>query len=214
MSKLPCFKAYDVRGRVPTELDDRLAHGIGRAYATYLNPRRVALGRDMRLSSAGLADALAEGLMETGVEVVDLGLCGTEQVYFYTEALKLDGGIMVTASHNPPDFNGMKFVREGSRPISGDSGLRDIEALALDHRQQAAAATKGIRLAQDSLGGYVEHLLSYVDLRALRPLTVVTNPGNGCWCCNRGKAPWECSGLGGKGEGSPAVSHRRPSTAG
>ena len=180
MSQLPCFKAYDVRGRVPEELDDRLAYHIGRAYAAYLIPRRVAVGRDIRLSSAELVDALASGLMETGAEVVDLGLCGTEQVYFYTAALELDGGIMVTASHNPPNYNGMKFVRKGSRPVSGDSGLREIEALSVDHGKIVPAAHKGARGAQEPLNDYVKHLLSYVDREALQPLTVVTNPGNGC----------------------------------
>jgi len=180
MGLLPCFKAYDVRGRVPEELDDRLAYHIGRAYAAYLIPRRVAVGRDIRLSSAELVDALASGLMETGSEVVDLGLCGTEQVYFYTAALELDGGIMVTASHNPPNYNGMKFVREGSRPVSGDSGLREIEALSVDHGKIVPAAHKGARGAQEPLNDYVKHLLSYVDREALQPLTVVTNPGNGC----------------------------------
>ena len=180
MGLLPCFKAYDVRGRVPEELDDRLAYHIGRAYAAYLIPRRVAVGRDIRLSSAELVDALASGLMETGAEVVDLGLCGTEQVYFYTAALELDGGIMVTASHNPPNYNGMKFVREGSRPVSGDSGLREIEALSVDHGKIVPAAHKGARGAQEPLNDYVKHLLSYVDREALQPLTVVTNPGNGC----------------------------------
>ena len=180
MGLLPCFKAYDVRGRVPEELDDRLAYHIGRAYAAYLIPRRVAVGRDIRLSSAELVDALASGLMETGAEVVDLGLCGTEQVYFYTAALELDGGIMVTASHNPPNYNGMKFVRKGSRPVSGDSGLREIEALSVDHGKIVPAAHKGARGAQEPLNDYVKHLLSYVDREALQPLTVVTNPGNGC----------------------------------
>ena len=180
MGLLPCFKAYDVRGRVPEELDDRLAYHIGRAYAAYLIPRRVAVGRDIRLSSAELVDALASGLMETGAEVVDLGLCGTEQVYFYTAALELDGGIMVTASHNPLNYNGMKFVREGSRPVSGDSGLREIEALSVDHGKIVPAAHKGARGAQEPLNDYVKHLLSYVDREALQPLTVVTNPGNGC----------------------------------
>jgi len=180
MGLLPCFKAYDVRGRVPEELDDRLAYHIGRAYAAYLIPRRVAVGRDIRLSSAELVDALASGLMETGAEVVDLGLCGTEQVYFYTAALELDGGIMVTASHNPPNYNGMKFVRKGSRPVSGDSGLREIEALSVDHGKIVPAARKGARGAQEPLNDYVKHLLSYVDREALQPLTVVTNPGNGC----------------------------------
>jgi phosphomannomutase len=177
---LPCFKAYDVRGRVPEELDQRLAYRIGQAYAEYLQPRRVTVGRDVRLSSLELTEALAAGLTEAGAEVVDLGLCGTEQVYFYTAALKLDGGIMVTASHNPLDYNGLKFVREGSQPISGDSGLRDIEALAAGDRKVSAAGGKGTRVSQEPLGDYVRHLLSYVDQEALRPLTVVTNPGNGC----------------------------------
>jgi phosphomannomutase len=180
MSHLPCFKAYDIRGRVPEELDHRLAYRIGRAYAEYLGPRRVAVGRDMRLSSEGLVDALNAGLMETGMEVVDLGLCGTEQVYFYTAFLGLDGGIMVTASHNPPDYNGMKFVREEARPISGDSGLRDIEALTASERLAPPSERQGTRVYQESLDDYVKHLLSYVDRKQLRPLKVVTNPGNGC----------------------------------
>jgi phosphomannomutase len=140
----------------------------------------VAVGRDVRLSSIELAEALAAGLTEAGTEVVDLGLCGTEQVYFYTAALKLDGGIMFTASHNPTNYNGMKFVREGSRPISGNSGLTDIEALAADNRKAAPACSKGVRVFQESLGDYVKHLVGYVDRGALRPLTVVTNAGNGC----------------------------------
>jgi phosphomannomutase len=180
MSQLPCFKAYDVRGRVPEELDRGLAYRIGKAYAEYLRPRRVAVGRDVRLSSVELAEALALGLMEAGAEVVDLGLCGTEQVYFYAAFLKLDGGIMVTASHNPPNYNGMKFVREGSRPISGDSGLKDIETMAAGNREATPPGRRGTRVTQEPLGDYVKHLLSYVDREALRPLTVVTNAGNGC----------------------------------
>jgi phosphomannomutase len=180
MSILPCFKAYDVRGRVPEELDQELAYRIGQAYAAYLKPRRVAVGRDVRLSSGELAAALATGLTGAGAEVVDLGRCGTEQVYFYTAFLKLDGGIMVTASHNPPNYNGMKFVREGSRPISGDSGLRDIEVMVAGKQEMPPAAGKGTRVSQEPLGDYVNHLLSYVDREALRPLTVVTNAGNGC----------------------------------
>ncbi len=180
MSHLPCFKAYDVRGRVPEELDDDLAYRIGRAYAAYLQPRRVAVGRDMRLSSAPLVEALSSGLAEAGAEVVDLGLCGTEQIYFYTAFLKLDGGIMVTASHNPPNYNGMKFVREESRPISGDSGLHDIEALAVADREAVPAGKPRRRTSQDALGAYVQHLLGYVDPKQLRPLKVVANAGNGC----------------------------------
>jgi phosphomannomutase len=180
MSKLPCFKAYDVRGRMPEELDGELAYRIGQAYAQYIKPRRVAVGRDVRLSSADLADALVAGLTEAGAGVVDLGLCGTEQVYFYTAFLQLDGGIMVTASHNPPNYNGMKFVREGSRPLSGDSGLREIEALIVDDRRAPPAGQPGARVSQEALGDYVRHLLSYLNREALRPLKVVTNPGNGC----------------------------------
>ena len=119
-----CFKAYDVRGRIPEELNPESAYAIGRAYAEWLKPKRVAVGRDIRLSSAELAEALTRGLTDAGVDVVDIGLCGTEGVYFATFSQGLDGGIMVTASHNPPDYNGMKFVREQSKPISGDTGLQ------------------------------------------------------------------------------------------
>jgi phosphomannomutase len=180
MQTLPCFKAYDVRGRVPQELDRDLAYRIGRAYAAFLSPSRVALGRDVRLSSPDLADALAAGLNDRGVEVLDLGQCGTEQVYFYTSHLKLDGGIMVTASHNPPDWNGMKFVRQDSRPLSGDSGLKDIERLAAANIFPATAKVRGQRRAADSQEAYVRHLLSYLDPQVLQPLKVVVNAGNGC----------------------------------
>ncbi len=180
MKSLPCFKAYDVRGQVPQELDVELAYRIGRAYAAFLSPARVAVGRDVRLSSPPLAAALAAGLNDSGVQVLDLGLCGTEQVYFYTSHLELDGGIMVTASHNPPDYNGMKFVRQESRPLSGDSGLKDIELLAAAGKFPPKAEVRGGCLAADSLEAYVEHLLSYLDQQVLRPLKVVTNAGNGC----------------------------------
>jgi phosphomannomutase len=177
---LSCFKAYDVRGKVPEELNEDLAYRIGRAYGTFLSPSRVVVGQDVRGSSPRLAAALAAGLNDQGVEVWELGLCGTEQVYFYTSHLNLDGGIMVTASHNPPAYNGMKFVRERSRPLSGDSGLRDIEALAAANRFPPPRQPRGSRRATDSLDAYVAHLLSYVDPLAWRPLKVVVNPGNGC----------------------------------
>jgi phosphomannomutase len=125
-----CFKAYDVRGRIPDELNAEAVYRIGRAYAAYLKPGRVAIGRDIRHSSKEFAEALARGLTDSGVDVVDIGLCGTECVYFATFSLGLDGGIMVTASHNPPDYNGLKFVRAEARPISGDTGLQDIRRLA------------------------------------------------------------------------------------
>jgi len=180
MTRLSCFKAYDVRGRVPEELNFELAWKIGRAYAQFLAPRRVALGRDVRESSPALVEALAGGLMASGVEVVDLGLTGTEQVYFYTAHLKLDGGIMVTASHNPPDYNGLKFVREGARPISGDSGLKDLEALAAGDGEVSLPGPQGVRVSQEALGDYVAHLLGYVHRERLKPLKVVANAGNGC----------------------------------
>ncbi len=174
-----CFKAYDIRGRVPEELDTDLAYRLGRAYAAFLAPQRVVVGRDIRLSSASLADALSAGLLASGVQVLDLGLCGTEQVYFYTSYLRADGGVMITASHNPPDYNGMKLVREESKPISGDTGLHDLGARAARGDFPAPAATPGIRVTVDSLAAYTAHLLSYVDHDALTPLTIVVNAGNG-----------------------------------
>jgi phosphomannomutase len=180
MQKLNCFKAYDVRGRVPDELNEDLAYRIGRAYAAFLSPGRVAVGRDIRFSSLPLTEALAAGLNDAGVEVWDLGLCGTEQVYFATSHLGLDGGIMVTASHNPPEYNGMKFVREESRPLSGDSGLKEIERLAAAPDLLPASGPRGGRQVADYLDAYIAHLLSYIDLRVLKPLKVVVNAGNGC----------------------------------
>ena len=180
MGKIPCFKAYDVRGRVPEELNEDLAYRIGRSYAELLSPVRVAVGRDVRTSSLPLTVALIAGLNDAGVDVWDLGLCGTEQIYFSTSHLELDGGIMVTASHNPPEYNGMKFVREQSRPISGDCGLKEIELLAASPELLRTSPSKGGRVAIDSLAAYIGHLLSYIDLKALKPLTVVVNAGNGC----------------------------------
>jgi phosphomannomutase len=180
MKNLTCFRAYDVRGRVPEELNEDLAYRIGRAYAAFLSPSRVAVGRDVRPSSLPLAEALASGLNDSGVDVWDLGLCGTEQVYFYTSHLRLDGGIMITASHNPPADNGMKFVRAQSRPLSGDSGLKDLEAYAVTNKFPPPSPTKGKRIATDALDAYVAHLLSYVDPQVLKPLKVVANAGHGC----------------------------------
>jgi phosphomannomutase/phosphomannomutase/phosphoglucomutase len=128
-SPIAGFKAYDLRGRIPTELNPEVADRVGRAYAEWLKPKRVIVGRDIRLSSQELCTALTRGLLDSGVDVYDIGLCGTEGVYFATFAEKMDGGIMVTASHNPPDYNGMKFVREQSRPISGDTGLQEIKKI-------------------------------------------------------------------------------------
>lgn len=176
---LKCFKAYDVRGRIPDELSEELAYEIGRAYATWLSPSTVCIGKDVRLSSQALFEALARGLNESACDVVDLGLCPTEEIYFVTSRLNLDGGIMVTASHNPMDYNGMKFVREESKPISGDTGLKDIERIILDKRYKPSTrkGSTGFKSMEDQ---YVAHLLEYVDPRSLRELTLVMNCGNGC----------------------------------
>ncbi len=179
MMNLSSFKAYDVRGRIPDEINDDLAYKIGQAYAGFVKPRTVAVGRDIRLTSAQLAEALTRGLLDSGVDVVDIGLCGTEGVYFATAAEKFDGGIMVTASHNPPDYNGMKFVREGSRPISADTGLKDMAAMIRDGKLPVPAAQPGKRRALDTTPQYIEHLLGYVDRSKLRRLKVVVNAGNG-----------------------------------
>jgi phosphomannomutase len=178
MTAITAFKAYDLRGRIPTELNAEIAYRVARGYAAFLKPKRICVGRDIRLSSAELAASVTQGLVDSGVEVVDIGLCGTEGVYFATFALGLDGGIMVTASHNPPDYNGMKFVREGSRPISADTGLKDIRRLA-EAGVFAAPARKGSVSVVDAGPKYIEHLLSYVDRPRLKPLKIVCNAGNG-----------------------------------
>ncbi|MFB2014794.1 phosphomannomutase CpsG, partial [Shigella flexneri] len=127
---LKCFKAYDIRGKLGEELNEEIAYRIGRAYGEYLKPKQMVLGGDVRLTSEGLKLALAKGLQDAGTDVLDIGLAGTEEIYFATSHLNVDGGIEVTASHNPLDYNGMKLVREQSKPISGDTGLRDIQKLA------------------------------------------------------------------------------------
>jgi phosphomannomutase len=176
---LNSFKAYDVRGRIPDELNESLAYDIGRAYAAFVKSRRVAVGHDIRLSSPKLAAALKRGLMDSGCDVLDIGLWGTEGAYFAAFAEKLDGGIMVTASHNPPDYNGMKFVREEARPISGDTGLMQMKALIESQALPPKAATPGVERALDLRQKYLDHLLSYIDRAKLKKLKVVVNAGNG-----------------------------------
>ena len=188
---LKAFKAYDVRGRIPDEINTDLARRVGHAYAAFVQPKKVIVGRDIRHSSEELVQALTAGLLESGVDVYDIGLCGTEGVYYATFAEHMDGGIMVTASHNPPDSNGMKFVREGSRPISGDTGLfemRDwLAAHATGDAASGAASTAaagaggrtGTRHVLATGARYLEHLLGYVDRSKLRRLKVVVNAGNG-----------------------------------
>lgn len=175
---LKCFKAYDIRGRVPDELNEAIAHRIGCAYAQVIGGGQIVVGYDVRLTSPALAAALSDGLTQSGCDVIDIGLCGTEEVYFQTAHRGAAGGIMVTASHNPIDYNGMKLVREGARPISGDSGLKDIETLV--ERGKFKPAKRIGRVTSDGAkGAYISHLLSYIDIACLKPLRIVTNAGNG-----------------------------------
>ncbi len=175
---LPAFKAYDIRGRVPEELNEALARRIGTALNAQLAPGPVVLGHDVRLTSPALQDALAAGLRGAGREVIDIGLCGTEEVYFQTDHLGAAGGVMVTASHNPMDYNGMKLVKENARPISSDTGLFAIsDAVAAD--SSAAQPPCAGQIAQHDKSAYIQHLLSYVDTSKLKPLQIVVNAGNG-----------------------------------
>ncbi len=174
---LPCFKAYDVRGKVPSELNPDVAYRIGRAYADSIKPKVVCIGYDIRLSGPELGAALTRGLNDGGVDVVDLGLVGTEMIYFATAFYGYDGGIMITASHNPPEYNGMKMVRAESRPISGDTGLNDIEKRA--HEQNWETEGTGTIRKQNVYADYVKHLLTFVPLDELKPLSILADAGNG-----------------------------------
>jgi len=176
---LDSFKAYDIRGRIPDEINEALAYDIGRAYAAFVQPRRVAVGYDIRLSSPQLAAALKRGIRDCGADVLDIGLWGTEGTYFATFSERLDGGVMVTASHNPPDYNGMKFVREQARPISADTGLYEMRRLIQSGRLPPKAARAGSEQRLDIQAQYLEHLTGYVESAKLRKLKVVVNAGNG-----------------------------------
>lgn len=178
MNKLSCFKAYDIRGRLGDELNEDIAYRIGRAYGEIIKPKSVVVGGDVRLTSAALKAAVAQGLVDSGTDVLDLGLAGTEEVYFATSHLNLDGGIEVTASHNPIDYNGMKLVREHSKPISGDTGLGEIEQLAIS-QDWPASVRKGTIKEIDLKTDYAKHIVSYVDSTLLKPLKLVVNSGNG-----------------------------------
>lgn len=175
---LTCFKAYDIRGKIGDEFNNDIAYRIGRAYGFYLKPETVVLGCDIRLSSVSLKQSVAEGLMDSGVDVIDIGMTGTEEVYFATFYLRTGGGIEITASHNPIDFNGMKLVRYGAQPISGDSGLGEIRKLA-EQNAFPPPGKRGTYACRSILRPYVEHLLGYIQPEKLRPMTLVVNAGNG-----------------------------------
>ena len=180
MSELTCFKAYDVRGRIPNQINEDICYRIGRAYAQVIRPKKVVVGFDIRLTSPAFSEAVTQGLIDEGVDVYSIGLSGTEQVYFSTFHHEMDGGIAITASHNPKDYNGMKFVREGSKPISGDTGLLDIKALAEKNDfPDANSASKGTRHDLNISQSYPQHLLTYIAKTPLKKLKLVVNAGNG-----------------------------------
>lgn len=176
---LTCFKAYDIRGRLDEDLTEANAYRIGRAYAQVMGAKRVVIGRDVRPSSEGLATALAEGLMAAGVEVLDLGLSGTEEMYFAVSHLSTDGGVTVTASHNPLNYNGMKMVRSGSAPIGADEGMNAIKALAESGEFAPEVDGGRIRDASGNRAAYVQSVLDFVSTSTLKPLKILVNAGNG-----------------------------------
>ncbi|MFW2046047.1 phosphomannomutase CpsG [Acinetobacter variabilis] len=178
MKKLSCFKAYDIRGKLGTELNEDIAYRIGRAYGQIYQPKTVVVGCDVRLTSEDLKQATIRGLNDAGVDVLDLGMTGTEEVYFGAFHLDVQGGIEITASHNPMDYNGMKLVRENARPISADTGLKDIQALA-ENKEFAEVTNKGTTKKYNILPEFVDHLMSYIDPAKIRPMKLVVNAGNG-----------------------------------
>lgn len=173
------FKAYDIRGTYPEVVNEELAYRIGRSFVKLFEAKKVCVGHDIRLSGPDLQKALTAGLTEAGCDVVDIGQCGTEMIYFTTAHLKLDGGIMITASHNPKEYNGMKLVRKEARPVSADTGLKDIEKMVMLDSFKPIDITPGTVERVDILDDYVDHLLSYIDVKALKPMTIVANTGNG-----------------------------------
>jgi phosphomannomutase len=180
MEKLNCFKAYDIRGKVPSELNTDLAYKIGRAYAKHIKANKVVIGYDIRKSSLEICDALINGLTDAGSNVVNIGLCGTEMIYFSTPYLNADGGIMITASHNPPEYNGMKFVKRDSVPVGYDSGLNVVEEMIVKNDIGEISTNKGTVENIDVMEAFINNLLKFYDPKKINPFKVVVNAGNGC----------------------------------
>ncbi|MGH8278813.1 MAG: phosphomannomutase [Gammaproteobacteria bacterium] len=179
MSQSSAFKAYDIRGRVPEELNPGMARAVGAGFATLFVLKDVVIGRDIRPSGGGLAAALTDGLRSCGVAVHDLGLCGTEEIYFATAHLKVGGGVMITASHNPPEYNGMKFVTADAKPVSFDTGLEALRDWIGEHPDAGRGPARGSLSAANTRLDYTRHLLSLIDPHAIRPMRIVVNAGNG-----------------------------------
>ena len=182
-NKLSCFKAYDIRGELEVELNEDVAYRVGRAFARTLNLKTVVVGGDARATSASLKMALAKGLQDEGCDVTDIGMVGTEEIYFATSHLAVDGGVEVTASHNPINYNGMKLVREQSKPVSGDTGLNDIKSMAEQqpwlNEENKGIKTQGKYSQVSIIDAYVDHLLGYINAENIKPLKLVLNSGNG-----------------------------------
>tara|TARA_B100001750_G_scaffold89479_1_gene70699 strand:+ start:1943 stop:3298 length:1356 start_codon:yes stop_codon:yes gene_type:complete len=177
-SGINCFKAYDIRGRIPNELNPEVAFKIGVGVASYFSSKSVVVGYDVRPSSLDILDALAKGIASQNSEVISIGLCGTEEIYFATNHLKTDAGVMITASHNPADYNGLKIVGSGAKPVSIDSGLGDIKSLA-ESAEYIADIKYEIKEAAIR-SNYLDKVLSFVDIDNIKPLKVLVNAGNGC----------------------------------
>ncbi len=180
MAKLNGFKAYDIRGKVPGELNTDLAYKIGRVYSKHVSANKIVVGRDVRKSSDEISEALIRGINDSGADVIDIGLCGTEMVYFATPHFDADGGIMITASHNPPEYNGMKFVKRDSVPVGYDSGLNKVEQMIIDNNLGDVSEEKGTVRVEDVMGVFIENLNQFYDPAKIDKLKIVVNGGNGC----------------------------------
>lgn len=180
MDNIKSFKAYDIRGKVPSELNNELAYKVGRAVTNYLKAKSIVIGRDVRKSSPELSEALTNGFVDAGCDIIDLGLCGTEMIYFGTPFLNADGGVMITASHNPPEYNGLKFVKRGSVPMGYDSGLNEIEKMILNDDLGEISQNKGKVISKDIMNEFISSLDRFFDASRINPLNVVVNAGNGC----------------------------------
>ncbi|MCZ7601978.1 MAG: phosphomannomutase [Melioribacteraceae bacterium] len=180
MDKIASFKAYDIRGKVPGDLNTDLAYKVGKAVVKYLDAKKILIGRDVRKSSPELAEALTRGITENGADVYDLGLCGTEMIYFGTPHLDADAGVMITASHNPPEYNGLKFVKKGSVPMGYDSGLSDVETMVLKGNYEIDGVIKGKDKQIDLMKEFIDNLKQFYDPQKINPYKVIVNGGNGC----------------------------------
>ena len=181
MDKINCFKAYDIRGKVPSELNGELAYKIGVTFSKFIEAEKIVVGHDIRKTSQAISDALIRGFTDAGVNVIDIGLCGTEMIYYAVPHFQADGGVMITASHNPPEYNGMKFVRKNSVPVGYDSGLNVVEKMILaDDVDPWGPHDPGKIEHQDIMKHFMIHLKKFYDAHKIKPLTVVVNAGNGC----------------------------------